>query len=69
MRIGRQGAGWFGCGKEAGAARKNGRIRGLEKKELKTERGSVFYWIEKKCGTRGKMHRIHPWADCQSFHV
>lgn len=33
--------------KEAGAVRKNGRIRGLEKKELKTERGSVFYWIEK----------------------
>lgn len=40
--------------KEAGAVRKNGRIRGLEKKELKTERGSVFYWIEKNAAPGAK---------------
>ena len=40
--------------KEAGAVRKNGRMRGLEKKELKTERGSVFYWIEKNAAPGAK---------------
>ena len=55
MRIGRQGAGWVGCGKmKPGPSGKMGGYGGLEKKELKTERGSVFYWIEKNAAPRAK---------------